>query len=139
MNSTQYITGDDVKFIFSRSSGPGGQNVNKVNTQVTAILDLNTCHCLSEGQKTILRSKLVNRIDKEGQLQITGSRFRSQQANREDVIDRLNRIVASALIKPKPRKPTKVPYAAKQRRLEGKKIRSAIKKKRTGQIGPEGN
>jgi ribosome-associated protein len=137
MNPTQYINSEDVKFVFSRSSGPGGQNVNKVNTQVTAILDLHHCRCLSDGQKAILRTKLVNRIDSEGQLQITGNRFRSQIANREDVIERLNRIISTALVKPKPRKPTKVPYAAKQRRLEGKKIRSAIKKKRTGRIGLE--
>ena len=135
MNLASPISDNDIKFVFSRSSGPGGQNVNKVNTQVTAILDLNSCTCLSEPQKLLIRSKLANRIDSEGQLQITGSRFRSQQANREDVIERLNRIIAAALIKPKPRKPTKVPYAAKQRRLEGKKIRSAVKKKRTGRIG----
>ncbi|MBA4397120.1 MAG: aminoacyl-tRNA hydrolase [Syntrophus sp. (in: bacteria)] len=137
MNPIQYIGDEDVKFVFSRSSGPGGQNVNKVNTQATAILDLNVCRCLSEGQKTILRFKLANRIDSEGKLQITGSRFRSQQANRDDVIERLNRLIASALVKPKPRKPTKVPYSARQRRLEGKKIRSAVKKKRTGRIGLE--
>lgn len=137
MNPTQYIRNRDVQFIFSRCSGPGGQNVNKVNTQVTAILDLKNCRCLSEGQKAIVRSKLANRIDNEGRLQITGSRFRSQQANREDVIERLNRLIAAALVKPKPRKPTKVPYSAKQRRLDGKKIRSAVKKKRTGRIGLE--
>lgn len=137
MNLKRLITDNDVEFVFSRSSGPGGQNVNKVNTQVTAILNLNTCRCLSEGQKTIVRLKCANRIDKENRLQITGSRFRSQQANRDDVIERLNRVITSALVKPKPRKPTKVPYAAKQRRLEGKKIRSAVKKKRTGRVGLE--
>jgi ribosome-associated protein len=137
MNSTLYIGDKDVRFVFSRSSGPGGQNVNKVNTQVTAIVDLKECRCLSDGQKAVLRCKLANRIDSEGKLQITGSRFRSQQANREDVVERLNRIIASALVKPKPRKPTKVPYSAKQRRLEGKKIRSAIKKKRAGRVGTD--
>jgi ribosome-associated protein len=138
MNSVQAITDNHLEFIFSRSSGPGGQNVNKVNTQVTAILDLNTCQCLNDAQKAIIHLKCANRIDSQGKLQITGSRFRSQQANRQDVIERLNRIITAALVKPKPRKPTKVPYSAKQRRLAGKKIRSVVKKKRTGRIGLDG-
>lgn len=134
MNYSQLIASNELEFAFSRSSGPGGQNVNKVNTQVTVILNLNLCSSLSDEQKAILRLKLANRIDKEGKLQITGNRFRSQQANREDVLARLNRLIAAALTKPKPRKPTKVPYSARQKRLESKKIRSSIKKKRAGQV-----
>jgi ribosome-associated protein len=126
-----------IQFVFSRSSGPGGQNVNKVNTQVTAILDIHACGLFSPEQISLLFTKLANRIDKQGQLQVTGSRFRTQQANRQDILDRINRIIASALTKPKPRKPTKAPAAAKRKRLEQKKRRSVMKKYRSTRIGLE--
>ncbi len=123
-----------VRFIFSRSSGPGGQNVNKVNTQVTVILDIEDVGFLSDEQKRVVREKLANRIDKNGCLQITGNRYRSQQSNRLDVLDRMSRLIAQALIKPKDRKPTKRTYASKQRRLRSKKMRSDIKKTRSGRV-----
>jgi ribosome-associated protein len=137
MSGKIYIPENAIQFIFSRSSGPGGQNVNKVNTQATAILDIHACGLFSSEQKTLLFTKLANRIDKQGQLQVTGSRFRTQQANRQDILDRINRIVASALIKPKPRKPTKAPASAKRKRLEQKKYRSVTKKNRSTHMGTE--
>ncbi|MBN2513827.1 MAG: aminoacyl-tRNA hydrolase [Sedimentisphaerales bacterium] len=128
------IPEESVRFIFSRSSGPGGQNVNKVNTQVTAVLDIEECSFLSTEQKALIRVKLANRIDKSGCLQITGNRHRSQQSNRLDVLDRMTRLIASALVKPKVRKATKTTYASKQRRLRSKKLRSDIKKTRSGRV-----
>jgi ribosome-associated protein len=121
-----------VEFLFSRSSGPGGQNVNKVNTQVTAILDIRTCGLFTSEQQNLIFKKVANRIDKLGQLQITSSRHRYQHANRQDVLDRMSRLIAVALTKPKPRKPTKVTFAAKRKRLEQKKRRSMTKKSRSG-------
>ncbi|MEN6309296.1 MAG: alternative ribosome rescue aminoacyl-tRNA hydrolase ArfB [Anaerohalosphaeraceae bacterium] len=128
------IPEDSIRFIFSRSSGPGGQNVNKVNTQVTAILDIETSDFLNEGQKSLVRTKLANRIDKSGCLQITSNRYRSQQANRLDAVERMTRLIHASLIKPKVRKPTKTTYASKQRRLRSKKVRSDIKKTRSGRV-----
>jgi ribosome-associated protein len=137
MSGKIHIPENAVQFVFSRSSGPGGQNVNKVNTQATAILDIHACGLFSPEQKTLLFTKLANRIDKQGRLQVTGSRFRSQQANRQDILDRINRLIASALIKPKPRKPTRAPASAKRKRLEQKKRKSVMKKYRSTRIGPE--
>jgi ribosome-associated protein len=127
MKDTFMISDNVIQFIFSRSSGPGGQNVNKVNTQVTAILDIRACGLFSPEQQNLIFKKLANRIDKLGQLQLTSSRHRYQYANREDVLDKMSRLIASALTKPKPRKPTKTPFAAKRKRLDQKKRRSIIK------------
>jgi ribosome-associated protein len=120
-----------IGFVFSRSSGPGGQNVNKVNTQVTAILDIRACGLFSPEQQSLLFKKLANRIDKQGQLQMSSSLHRYQHANREDVLDKMSRLIAFALTKPKPRRPTKIPNAAKRKRLEQKKRISRTKKKRS--------
>jgi ribosome-associated protein len=127
-----------IQFIFSRSSGPGGQNVNKVNTQVTAILDIQTCGLFNTEQQCLIYKRLTNRIDKLGQLQITSSRHRTQHANREDALDKMGRLIAFALTKPKPRKPTKITFAAKRKRLDQKKRRSVTKKNRSGK-NPSGN
>jgi ribosome-associated protein len=126
-----------IQFVFSRSSGPGGQNVNKVNTQVTAILDIRTCGVFTPEQQSLIFKKLANRIDKQGQLQLTSSRHRYQHANREDVLDKMSRLIALALTKPKPRKPTKVTAAAKRKRLDQKKRRSVTKKNRSGKNSSE--
>jgi ribosome-associated protein len=134
MSVNIHIPEEVVQFVFSRSSGPGGQNVNKVNTQATAILDIQTCGLFSPEQQNLLFKKLANRIDKQGQLQMSSSRYRFQNANRQDVMARMNRLIASTLAKPKPRRPTKIPNAAKRKRLEQKKYRSAMKKQRSTRV-----
>jgi ribosome-associated protein len=131
MNNKFAIPDNVIQFVFSRSSGPGGQNVNKVNTQVTAILDIGACGLFSHEQQNLIFKKLANRIDKQGQLQMSSSLHRYQHANRLDVVDKMSRLVAIALTKPKPRKPTKITASAKRKRLDQKKRRSVTKRNRS--------
>lgn len=121
----------NLEFVFSRSSGPGGQNVNKVNTQASVILDIALCPDLTDQQRALIRKNLANRIDKLGKLRITSSRYRSQSANRQDALDRLYALLTAALRKKKIRKPTKISRNAAEKRLEKKKHRSQIKQGRT--------
>jgi ribosome-associated protein len=126
------IPESELVFQASRSSGPGGQNVNKLNTRVTVLFDLGTSPSLSEEQKQQVLSRLSTRIDKAGVLHVTSQKHRSQEANRREAVERLQQLVRETL-KPKPvRKKTRVPAAARERRLVEKKRRSDRKQQRTG-------
>lgn len=121
-------------FTYARSSGPGGQNVNKVNTRVTLWFDLDGDSYFHDTQKRLLRSKLRSRINKEGYIHIVSMRYRTQKANRVAAIERFYKLLAVALHQPKHRKPTKVSRAVKKRRLDLKKQRSQLKKFRSTRI-----
>ena len=124
------IRNDELIFKASRSAGPGGQNVNKVNTRITLFFDVANCASFSDVQKRRILSRLATRADKNGLLRVVSQRFRTQNANRRAAVERLQQLLADAL-KTKPRrKKTKVPYAAKQRRLELKRRRSMLKRQR---------
>ncbi len=121
----------ELLFTFSRSSGPGGQHVNKVNSRVTLRFNLWDSPSLTEIQKIRLSKKLIGRINRQGQLWMTGERYRTQMANRQDVINRFYDLIQSAL-KTKPhRKKTKISKAAKERRLTSKKNRGRLKQSRS--------
>lgn len=124
------IPRSELRFQVSRSGGPGGQNVNKVNTRVTLQFDICASQTLSQAQKDRLGRKLSGRISSEGVLQVVSQRFRSQARNRLDAIDRLHRIVNDALKQKKARRATRVPESEKRRRLEEKARRSAVKRGR---------
>lgn len=113
---------------FIRSSGPGGQNVNKVASAVQLRFNVLTSASLTDwARERLLRSgKLTN----DGVLVITAQRFREQERNRADARARLVEMVAAAAVPPKPRRPTKVPKASKRQRLDGKKHRARIKQNR---------
>jgi len=120
----------DLVFKYSRSAGPGGQNVNKVNTRVTILFDVTNCPDLSAYQKRRVLRRLATRTDKNGVLRVISQRHRTQRKNRTAALERLAELLEDAL-KPKPvRKKTKIPYAAKKRRLEEKKRRSIVKHQR---------
>ena len=112
---------------FSRSSGPGGQNVNKVNTKVTVLWPIKESPAISAEQLHLLLQNIPrSRYTKEG-IQITSERYRSQGQNYRDCLEKLGRLLESALTKRKSRVATKPSRSAKERRLKAKKLRSVSK------------
>jgi ribosome-associated protein len=120
----------ELSFEFSRASGPGGQNVNKVSTAVRLRFDIRCSRSLSDEVKERLVQLAGNRVTREGVLIIEARRFRTQDRNRQDALERLRHLVARAARRPKRRKPTKPTRASKGRRLDHKRRRSATKRAR---------
>ncbi len=125
------IPASEIRFRFSRSSGPGGQNVNKRETQVELTFDVAGSTSLSPTQRDRLQRKLRSRIDSEGVLHLVASEERTQGRNREIALERFSDLVREAL-KPDPpkRRPTRPSKRAKERRLSEKKIRGERKRDR---------
>ncbi|MEZ6055348.1 MAG: alternative ribosome rescue aminoacyl-tRNA hydrolase ArfB [Planctomycetaceae bacterium] len=115
----------------SRSSGPGGQNVNKVNSRVQLWWDLTTTTALPPDVLARLKRKNRGRITREGVLQVASQEFRTQLANRHACVREVEQLVAAALIVPRIRKATKPSKGAVRRRLKDKKEQSQKKQRRT--------
>jgi len=131
------IDEDELVFKASRSSGPGGQNVNKLSTRVTALFDIVNSRSLSGEQKELIIKRLAKRVGKDGLVKVVSQRHRSQKANRQAATERLVELLAAAMeVRPK-RKKTKKPRAANQRRLEEKKRRSILKQHRRKDLPAE--
>ncbi|MDD5569842.1 MAG: alternative ribosome rescue aminoacyl-tRNA hydrolase ArfB [Bacteroidales bacterium] len=120
----------EFRFKTSRSSGAGGQNVNKVSTKVELDFDVVSSALLTAEQKEIILQKLKNRISKEGILQVISQTERSQLGNKEIAIKKFYELMNKCFITRKKRKPTKPSRVSKERRLESKKRKSEIKKLR---------
>jgi ribosome-associated protein len=117
----------ELKFTATRSSGPGGQNVNKVNTRVELRFNVPDSEILTEAQKNILLQKLKNRINAEGELVLSSGTERSQLKNRTAVTERFYSLLANALKPVKKRKPGAPTLSSKIKRMERKKL-SSVKK-----------
>lgn len=126
------IAPEEITFAASRSGGPGGQNVNKVETRVTLRFDLAGSPSVSDEQRERLRSRLATRITKEGVLHVTAQKHRTQAANREAALLRFIELLQEALAEAKQRQPTRVSRAAKRRRVEAKRLRGERKRERAG-------
>ncbi|HEX5941446.1 MAG TPA: alternative ribosome rescue aminoacyl-tRNA hydrolase ArfB [Anaerolineales bacterium] len=122
-----HIDERELQIDFVRSSGPGGQNVNKVATAAQLRFDVNASS-LPEEAKARLLHLAGNRMTTEGVLLIEAKRFRTQEQNREDAIERFVELVRKSLVKPKARKKTKPTQASKEERLTKKKRRGEIKR-----------
>ena len=117
---------------FVRSSGPGGQNVNKVSSAVQLRFDVRHSPSLPNDVAVRLMRLAGKRLTKEGVIVIVAQQHRDQTRNRADARERLFNLIREAAVRPVPRRATKVPKAQKRKRIEGKKHRSAIKSLRGG-------
>lgn len=131
INRELEIQEHEISYTFSRSSKPGGQNVNKVSTRVTLLFDVEGSPSLTERQRERIWEKLASRIGRDGILRVVSQKHRTQKANREAALERFVTLLASALKPRRRRRPTAIPRGVKEGRLEAKKRRSRIKQART--------
>jgi ribosome-associated protein len=125
----------EVEYRTSRSSGPGGQHVNKTESRVELLWSPQESDCLSEAQKLMVAGRLSNRITDEGVLILVSEKYRSQHRNRADVIERFLDLIQTSLVPVKKRRPTRPTRSSVEKRIKSKKIRGEIKKSRRDKPG----
>ena len=125
----------EVDFRTSRSSGPGGQHVNKTESRVELLWSPLESDCLSEAQKLMVAGRLSNRITDEGVLILASEKYRSQHRNRADVTERFLDLILSSLVPAKKRRPTRPTRSSVEKRIRSKKIRGDIKRSRRDKPG----
>ena len=130
INCHLFLDDGEIEESFVRASGPGGQNVNKVSSAVQLRFDLSGSRSLPEDLRERLARLAGHRLTRDGVIVIIAQRYRTQERNRQDALDRLVALIRRAAAPPTPRRPTKPTAAAKRRRLEAKARRGAIKELR---------
>lgn len=124
------IPAAELQLSTSRASGPGGQHVNTADTRVQLRWNVLESAVLNAGQRDRLARKLASRLSSEGVLMVVCATHRSQHRNREEARERLVDLVREALVKPKPRRRTRIPRGSKEKRLEGKRRTAQTKHRR---------
>lgn len=130
VNAQVTIAAAELQVDFVRSSGPGGQHVNKTSSQAQLRWRLNASQSLTDEQKKRLREKLESRLTLSGELVICCDRHRSRERNLAECTTRLSKLIAEALTRPRTRRPTRPTRGSKERRLDGKRRRSQTKRLR---------
>jgi ribosome-associated protein len=124
------IPQDEIRISFTRSSGPGGQHVNKTSTQAELTFDLAHSPSISSADRAWLLDRLASKLDSSGVLHVSSQEFRSQLRNKNAAIEKLRALLEQAIVRPKPRKKVKPSKGAKETRLRSKKIAGEKKKLR---------
>ena len=132
INCHLFLDDGEIEESFVRASGPGGQNVNKVSSAVQLRFDLSGSRSLPEEVRDRLARLAGRRLTRDGIIVIIAQRYRTQERNRQDALDRLVALIRRAAVPPIPRRPTKPSRAAKERRLQAKARRAVIKERRRG-------
>jgi ribosome-associated protein len=135
MSAGERIPEGEVRVRTSRSGGPGGQNVNKLETRVEVLWDLDGSSAFSDSEKERVRAALGRRVGRDGSIRVVSQRHRSQSRNREAAVERLREMVSEALKPRKKRRATGPTAASREARLEAKRRRASVKRERTA--GPE--
>jgi ribosome-associated protein len=130
INCHLFLDDSEIEESFVRASGPGGQNVNKVSSAVQLRFDLSGSRSLPQGVRERLARLAGHRLTRDGVIVIIAQRYRTQERNRQDALDRLVALIRRAAEPPTPRRPTKPSRAAKERRLRAKSRRATVKQQR---------
>jgi ribosome-associated protein len=128
------VLASEVAFRTSRSGGKGGQHVNKVSTKVELIFNIAASLHLTDEQKLLLATRLAGKLSQDGSLHVVAQEERSQPGNKQAALRKFYRLIEKGLHVPKNRKPTKATRASKEKRLQGKKRVSELKRLRKGEI-----